>query len=571
MPLSRVRPMPLSPAPTPAPGATSAGSAGAGSAESAGGGTSGSAGGERPSREFPERVTIHWATWSQVGGAYASGFAFAAASLDRPRMEPDRMSEGDLLESVTQLGAVEQHKEVNLVRLMGEVEARGVASPGGLSRVDWLRQVDPTLTASAARAVVTCAAAFNQPRRAQLREAVTGETVNPESPGEHRGANGEGDGAKPAARARGVGADRTGADAAGGGSGSTCSGSSAERVTVGKAAQVIDFHTRLKPVADPDDLEQAVTHLTEQASGLRWEQLAKLARELSDQVRPPKNTDDHDQRRRNSRGLWFTGPNAAGMVGMSGTLDPEGAATLKSAIDPLSAPCPLTDEAGVRIEDDPRPAHQRRMDALLDLVARGVTSPGEVPTTDKAKIVVTIDLETLRDWMRNGCPPDWATRSGQGETHTNTHTNPNTTGPHASAGSRTRGGGSCQSGDVLTAASVRRMACDAAIIPVILGSDSQPLDVGRQERLVTRAMRTALWLRDQGCSFPGCSMPAQWTDAHHVRHWLHGGETKVSNLALLCRRHHVYVHDKNLTATITDTGVTWDTWQEWRTSFTVRC
>ena len=52
-------------------------------------------------------------------------------------------------------------------------------------------------------------------------------------------------------------------------------------------------------------------------------------------------------------GLWFTGPNAAGMVGMSGTLDPEGAAIIKAAIDPLSAPCPLTDDDGVKIQDDP--------------------------------------------------------------------------------------------------------------------------------------------------------------------------------------------------------------------------
>ncbi|MDN5765347.1 MAG: HNH endonuclease [Humibacillus sp.] len=321
------------------------------------------------------------------------------------------------------------------------------------------------------------------------------------------------------------------------------------RVTVGKAAQVIDFHTRLKPVADPEDLHQAVTHLAEQASGLRWEQLAKLARELSDQVRPPKDAEEHDQRRREGRGLWFTGPNAAGMVEMTGTLDPEGAAIIKSAIDPLATPCPLTDEAGVKIEDDPRPSHQRRMDALLDVVGRGVSSPGKAPSTDRAKIVVTIDLETLRDWMRHGCPPDWAT--------TKTDTG--------------RGGGSCLSGDVLTAATVRRLACDAAIIPVVLGSDSQPLDVGRQDRLVTRAMRTALWLRDQGCSFPGCSTPAQWTDAHHVRHWLHGGTTCLGNLALLCRRHHVYVHEKNLTATITATGVTWHTWQHWRTSANVRC
>ncbi|OFE17839.1 hypothetical protein BA895_13635 [Humibacillus sp. DSM 29435] len=456
-----------------------------------------SAGEDVPVREFPAPLTIHWANWANVSGAYASGFAFAAASLDRPQMEPHRMSEPDLLESVTQLGAVQHHREVNLVRLVTQLEARGVASPGGLCRVDWLRTVDPTLTATQAKAVVTCGAAFNQPRWAQLRDAVTTST----------------DG----------------------------------RVTVGKAAQVIDFFHRLKPVADPDDLEQAVTHLTEEAPGLRWEQLAKLARELSDQVRPPKDAEEHDQKRRDARGLWFTSPNAAGMVGMTGTLDPEGAATLKAAIDPLAAPRPLTDEDGVKIEDDPRPPHQRRMDALLDLVARGVTAPGQAPSTDKAKIVVTMGFEALRDWAARGCPPDWATSKPK------------------------PGGGSCLSGDVLSAAIVRRLACDAAIIPVVLGSDSQPLDVGREERLVTRALRTALWLRDGGCSFPGCSTPAQWTDAHHVKHWVDGGTTCLGNLALLCRRHHGYVHDKRLTATITATGVTWHTWQHWRTRVKVRC
>lgn len=248
--------------------------------------------------ESPEPLTIHWANWWTVSGAYASGFAFAAASLDRPQLEPARMSEPDLIECVTQLARVQHHREVTLVRLVTEVEARGVPSPGGLSRVDWLRTLDPTLTASAAKAIITCAAAFNEPRWARLRDAVTGE------------------------------------------------GSGGGRVTVGKAAQVIDFRTRLKPVAGTDDLEQAVEHLSEQAAGLRWEQLAKLARELCDQVRPPKNTDEHDQKRRQARGLWFTSPNAAGMVGMTGTLDPEGAAIIQSAIGPLSAPCPLTDEAG---------------------------------------------------------------------------------------------------------------------------------------------------------------------------------------------------------------------------------
>ena len=263
-------------------------------------------GGAGPERECPAPLTIHWANCSHVGGAYASGFAFAAASLDRPGMEPDRMS------------------EVNLVRLVTQLEARGVPSPGGLSRLDWLRAVDPTLTAAQAKAVTTCAAAFNQPRWAQLRHAVTGEPTETTEATE--------------ATPDGAGRDSTGGDE------TIDDGAPVpqpDRVTVGNAAQVIDFHTRLKPVADPEELDQAVTHLTDQAPSLRWEQLAKLARELAEQVRPPTNAEDHDQKRRDARGLWFTGPNAAGMVGMTGTLDPEGAAIITSAIDPLGRAVPV--------------------------------------------------------------------------------------------------------------------------------------------------------------------------------------------------------------------------------------
>ncbi|MEO7000015.1 MAG: hypothetical protein ABI112_18210, partial [Terracoccus sp.] len=229
-------------------------------------GPSGAADESQPAREFPEPLTIHWANWSKVGGACASGFAFAAASLDRPQLEPHRMSEPDLLESVTQLGAVQHHKEVNLVRLVTQLEARAVASPGGLSRVDWLRQVDPTLTASAAKAVVTCGAAFNQPRWAQLRAAVTGETSTDSTASSTDCADGaDGPGGSEATP------DSTEDGSSGGRE--TSPDPHTDRVTVGKAAQVIDFFHRLTPVADPDDLHQAVTHLTEQAAGLRWEQL----------------------------------------------------------------------------------------------------------------------------------------------------------------------------------------------------------------------------------------------------------------------------------------------------------
>ncbi|TCC28354.1 HNH endonuclease, partial [Kribbella sindirgiensis] len=102
----------------------------------------------------------------------------------------------------------------------------------------------------------------------------------------------------------------------------------------------------------------------------------------------------------------------------------------------------------------------------------------------------------------------------------------------------------------LSAATIRRLACDAKVIPVVLGSNSEPLDVGRCERLVTRAMRRALNTRDRGCVI--CGAPPVMCDAHHVISWIDGGETKISNLVLLCRRHHTDLHHGHWTVTITN-------------------
>jgi hypothetical protein len=111
---------------------------------------------------------------------------------------------------------------------------------------------------------------------------------------------------------------------------------------------------------------------------------------------------------------------------------------------------------------------------------------------------------------------------------------------------------------------------------MVLGSKSQPLDVGRTNppqaggapRLVTPALLAALWVRDKACTFPGCGRPPQWCDAHHVKHWLDGGPTSLLNLALLCAYHPpprsaggtpTYAHQRGLTATVTAHDVTWQT------------
>lgn len=96
-------------------------------------------------------------------------------------------------------------------------------------------------------------------------------------------------------------------------------------------------------------------------------------------------------------------------------------------------------------------------------------------------------------------------------------------------------------GPVLAAATARRLACDASVVRV-LDKDGRPLSVGRKTRSIPPAVRRALRARDGGCQFPGCDSHRH-VDAHHIDHWAHGGETKLSNLLLLCRHHHRLLHE----------------------------
>ncbi len=194
-------------------------------------------------------------------------------------------------------------------------------------------------------------------------------------------------------------------------------------------------------------------------------------------------------------------------------LDPEGQAVLEAILGPLAAPQPSTVTGS-----DLRTSDQRRADALVEVCRRAAAAGGAAPTTPKAAVVVTMDWTDLKE------------RTGAGTTLT---------------------------GDLLAPETVRRMACDAAIIPAVLGTRSELLDLGRTVRLATPKLFLALCLRDRGCTFPGCSRPPGWCDAHHGVHWCDGGPTDLSNMALLCPRHHTIVHQKGYTATITTTEVTW--------------
>ncbi|MBM7516052.1 HNH endonuclease signature motif containing protein [Nocardioides nitrophenolicus] len=159
---------------------------------------------------------------------------------------------------------------------------------------------------------------------------------------------------------------------------------------------------------------------------------------------------------------------------------------------------------------DPRDAGARLWDALVDACDR-LTATDELPRDHgtKPRVVVLIDQESLKQKVIDA----GLARNG-----------------HTPTGAR------------FSATAVRRMACDAEIIPGVLGAQGQVLDVGRAQRLVTAAIWIALVIRDRHCAFPGCTRMPLACDAHHVVHWADGGATSLDNLVMLCRHHHVLIH-----------------------------
>ncbi len=99
-----------------------------------------------------------------------------------------------------------------------------------------------------------------------------------------------------------------------------------------------------------------------------------------------------------------------------------------------------------------------------------------------------------------------------------------------------------EDGARVSAETSRRLACDASRVVMRHGEDGRVVEIGARTRTIPPALRRALHHRDRGCRFPGCGVRVG--QGHHLRHWAHGGPTTLSNLALLCRRHHRAVHEE---------------------------
>jgi hypothetical protein len=188
-----------------------------------------------------------------------------------------------------------------------------------------------------------------------------------------------------------------------------------------------------------------------------------------------------------------------GRLGLEGWLDPEHGSLVRSLIEQLAARHPHSD--GV---PDTRSIPARQADALIELCDRA-RAADEFPITagEPPHVTVTIDWDALRTGL---------------------------------------GAATLDYGQLISGAAARRISCGCKLIPVVLGGDSEPLDVGRAMRTVPAGIRRALVARDGGCSFPGCDRPAGLCEAHHCRHWVDGGKTSVQNCCLLCPAHHHQVH-----------------------------
>ncbi|HEY3260670.1 MAG TPA: DUF222 domain-containing protein, partial [Pseudonocardiaceae bacterium] len=192
-----------------------------------------------------------------------------------------------------------------------------------------------------------------------------------------------------------------------------------------------------------------------------------------------------------------------------GELDPEASALLHTVLSPLAKPRPSSEEG-----PDRRTPAQRHGEALVEVLQLAADS-GQLPSEagEKPHLLVTIPLQNLRDGLGT------ALLDGAG---------------------------------LLDAASARRLACDCKLAPVVLGANSEPLDIGRSSYTVSTAQRRALIVRDGGCAFPGCDRPHRWCAGHHIAHWADGGPTNLNNLLLLCGRHHRLVHHSDWECAIVD-------------------
>ena len=283
----------------------------------------------------------------------------------------------------------------------------------------------------------------------------------------------------------------------------------------GEAVDVLRLGLGCPPAGvSADALTAAAESLTAIAATLPLEALAARAREARDDL-DAAGVALREEERRERRWLHLT-PLADGMTRISGLLDPESAAVIKNAVDAATSPA----RGGPRFVDkddraraeaiagDPRTHGQLAADALVELVDIAVRAHGStllgVRRADVRVLVTDHDLHA-----RTGAA--WI----EGQTAS------------------------------VSIATAERHACDGGYLPIHFTDDGQALNLGQTHRFHTARQRAAIAARDGGCIAGDCDRPPSWCEVHHINEYSLGGDTSVEDGVLLCRHHHLDIHNNN--------------------------
>jgi hypothetical protein len=260
-----------------------------------------------------------------------------------------------------------------------------------------------------------------------------------------------------------------------------------------------------------EHLLAAATRLLRDAPSLTLEQLAADARNARAELDLDR-VHEREAAMRDRRFLRFT-QQLDGMTRVSGLLDPESAAHIVTAVDAALAPRrgprfvdPVAAARAAELERDPRSNDQIVVDTFVDLI-RIATNADDGTVLGSRHPVVQIHV-TDRDLRER------------------------------------RGLGSIEGQlDPVSIATIERYICESGAIPIGFDQSGQVLNLGREQRTFTTRQRIALAARDGGCRFPGCNRPVSWAEAHHITEWSNGGKTDIADGILLCRFHHMMIHN----------------------------
>ncbi len=287
----------------------------------------------------------------------------------------------------------------------------------------------------------------------------------------------------------------------------------------------------LTRIATPDT-EQSLVDLGRAGTAAQVERVVRSWRRVD------RTVEAHEDELRHASSHVTTHIDENGMFVIRGCLAPEAGEVLMKALDAAS------DRLYAEQQEDRPPVGKVRADALA-LVAESALKGGLDPGSsgDRYQVVVHVNEEELR--AQESAMADNRTRVPAGTSRARV---PAGTPPLPEA---VTGAWLGNSHVPVSAETARRIACDAGKVSMA-HRNGQILSVGRKTRTIPPPIRRALEFRDQGCRFPGCT--SKHCDAHHIVHWADGGETKLSNLVLLCRRHHRLLHEGGISVKMNEKG-----------------